>query len=254
MGATHLLFHNQGRGRPIGGGSDLFAYANRTLATEPSDLIGYWPLWEASGVIADNYEGTAARDGGYVGVTLGQPGIGDGNTCPLFDGANDYVDNYSASLAGAFDGGEGTALIWAKVSGVGAWTDSTQRAAFSIQADNNNRLKIQKDNANNVLQWFYFAGGTQENETRGLVSETGWMHFGITWSATADEVIHYYNGIQQGGIDTGLGTWAGAIVESTTNIGAASEAPTDIWDGYLAHHAVWTKALTQPQIAALAVV
>ena len=43
-------------------------------------------------------------DGAYTGVTLGQDGIGDGNTCPLFDGANDFLDFYSAGFSSAFNG------------------------------------------------------------------------------------------------------------------------------------------------------
>ena len=55
-------------------------YYKKVLATEPANLLAYWPLNEGSGSVADNLEGTAARDGAYTGVTLGQAGIGDGWT------------------------------------------------------------------------------------------------------------------------------------------------------------------------------
>ena len=77
-------------------------YIQKVLGIEPGNLIAYWPMSEPSGGIAINAEGTAARNGAYTGVTLAQPGIGDGNTCPLFDGANDFNNVYSASLDAAF--------------------------------------------------------------------------------------------------------------------------------------------------------
>ncbi|MFV1969356.1 MAG: hypothetical protein ACC628_28375, partial [Pirellulaceae bacterium] len=60
-------------------------------------------MWEASGSISDDLS-PQGNDGAYTGVTLGQPGIGDGRTCPLFDGANDYNNIYSAALNTDFDG------------------------------------------------------------------------------------------------------------------------------------------------------
>ena len=53
---------------------------------------------EASGT--DMIDAVAAHNGTYTGVTLGQPGIGDGLTCPLFDGANDYAIANHADFEG----------------------------------------------------------------------------------------------------------------------------------------------------------
>lgn len=233
----------------------LFAgggYLAKVLGTEASNLIAYWPLNEASGTNADNAEGTAARDGTYNGVTLGQPGIGDGETCPSFDGSNDYVSIYSDSLRDAFNGAAGTVALWAKVSGAGVWSDGQNRRAIKITVDGSNNVYIGKTSGN-VMIWAYTAGGTSDAITAAR-SPTGWVHLGITWDAAADQVMAYYTGSQEGATQTGLGTWAGNIVNSGTIIGAENNTPAFPWDGLLAHVAVWTKALSAAQIASLAVV
>ena len=95
-------------------------YSDKVLGYSP---IAYWPLWEASGATAEDISGNGF-DGAYTGVTLGQEGIGDGNTCPLFDGANDYVDIYSAGFAGALMRLRVPLTGWMKVFNAGVWTDS----------------------------------------------------------------------------------------------------------------------------------
>ena len=94
-------------------------YADKILGYSP---IAYWPLWEADGSTAEDISGNGF-DGAYVDVTLGADGIGDGRTCPLFDGAAGYMNAFSTGLRDAFNGAEGSFAIWAKVFNVGVWTD-----------------------------------------------------------------------------------------------------------------------------------
>lgn len=228
-------------------------YINKVLGIEYSDLILYHPMFEASGSVA-NDQSQQNNDGAYTGVTLGQAGIGDGQTCPLFDGANDYNNLYSVGFRDDFDGGEGTISLWARVSGAGVWTDGASRRTIGLQVDGNNQIAITKLAANNTLRYFYAAGGTQEQIDKGSVSAAGWMHFALTWSATDDEVKAYYNGVQEGSTKTALGTWVGNLAATTANVGAAATTPTTVWDGRIAHPAVWKKTLTLAQIANLATV
>ena len=249
MGATHLLFHNQGRGRPIGGGDGEVAYADKVLATESANLIAYWPLWEASGATADNFEGTAARDGTYTGVTLGQTGIGDGKTCPLFDGSTDWLNVYSASFASAFSGATGTFMAWAKVSAAGVWTDGAAREVVRFLVDGNNYFYIRKQAANNELYFIFRAGGTTDDHTF-TVTTTDWIQIVMKWDKpTANRVYYYWNTNTTS--DPGIGTWVGTPASNSTVIGSASGVPGEPWSGWLAHCAVWTKVLSDAQIADL---
>jgi hypothetical protein len=227
-------------------------YGNKVLSTENANLIGYWPMWEPSGAVADNYEGTAARDGAYTGVTLAQTGIGDGRTCPLFDGTNDFCDIYSVSFRDALNGAAGTAAIWVKAV-AGLWTDGATDMALVMRVDANNRIEL-SNNANNTILWLYRAGGTSESISKAGLSTTSWVHIAITWDKTANAMKAYWNGIQEGATQTIAGIWAGTLDASRTVVGASSTGPTGPWDGNLAHCAVWTKALSDAQILALATV
>jgi hypothetical protein len=232
----------------IGGGG--LTYDGKVLGTSP---IAYWPLWETSGLVA-NCLVNSAQNGTYTGVTLGQPGIGDGNTAPFFDGTNDFVSIFSAAFNLAFNGSEGTYAGWFKVANAGVWTDGTTRYTFVLLQDVTDRIYGSRiGGINNQINHIYAAGGV--TKTRGVagLSFINWMHWAITWSAAADEMKTYLNGIQQGATLNGLGVWAGGPLDPTqTLIGARTNAPATLWHGYAAHNAVWATALPQPTILSLA--
>lgn len=228
------------------------SYGDRILKT--SGLIAYWPLNELSGTIAHCLV-NVAQNGTYTGVTLANtPGPGDVGSAPLFDGANDYVNIYSAALAAAFNGAEGTVAIWAKVFDAGTWTDSTTRKALLLRADNNNRIFMHKTDANNDFRHEYRAGGTICGQNTLSMTSTDWVHYALTWSASADEMKSYIAGVQSGATATGLGTWAGTLSDVRSLIGANSNTPDAVWYGWLAHCAVWNTPLSSDQIADLATV
>jgi hypothetical protein len=230
------------------------SYYKKVLGTEPADLIGYWPLSERSGSVADNLEGTAARDGAYTGVTLGEAGIGDGWPAPYFDGANDYCNIYSASLAGAFDGAEGTMALWVKPADAGVWVDGTQDLFMVLWVDANNSAYILKETTSNRCLWRYEAGGSVKSMRETGISSVDWQHFALTWSASADQTKAYLDGVQVDSTQTGLGVWAGSLFSSNCVIGGLNLTPSSPWPGYLAHAAVWTKALTAAQVLNLGAV
>lgn len=225
-------------------------YPRRVLSVATDALIGYWPLSEPSGAAAINQSNNRFH-GVYTGVELNYPGIGDGLACPLWDGVNDYCNIYSAAFASAFNNQEGTAHIWLKVASGGTWTDSTLRRAMILQADSNNRVRLEKTTSNGRVDVVYSAGGTSKSVAITGLSSLDWHQVVITWSKSADQVKAYLNGVQTGATQTALGTWAGALGSTTTVIGAGSTAPVNAWSGYLAHAAVWTRALTAGEIAEL---
>lgn len=229
-------------------------YIEKVLEIQAANMILYHPMNEPSGGTAIDYS-PESNDGAYTGVTLGQPGIGDGETCPLFDGANDYNDIYSAGLGSDFDPLKGTAAIWAKVSGVGIWTDDAYHWIGALVVNTNNRVQILKSSGaeSNVIRFQYKAGGTAQSIDHATTT-TDWFHLAMTWDKTADKVIVYYNGSQTGSTQTSLGVWVGTLVEGSTNIGAQTETPTFVWDGYLAHGLVYKVALSPAEIAELATV
>jgi hypothetical protein len=193
-----------------------------------------------------------ARNGAYTAVTLGAAGVGDGRTSASFDGSTSVANIFGASLATAFNGAEGTAAIWLRVSSAGVWTDATVRRCVIGQVDANNRIDILRSAANNTIQFFYRAGAVSSSVNAGSQSSTGWIHAALTWNKAADQVKAYLNGAQAGATQTGLGVWAGTFAATTTCIGASSTAPATVWSGTLAHTALWDRALTLAEIASLA--
>ena len=232
--------------------SDM-AYTNKVIALSP---IAYWPMAETSGLTMLDASGNG-RNGAYKGAgepLLGQTGIGDGRTAPLFDGTNDFANAFSASLQGAFNGAAGTIAQWVKVSAAGVWSDGTTRRSLQFQVDALNLVRFGRGTVNNQFTVAYTAAGVTKSITVTTAAPTGWVHFAITWSAAADEVKVYMNGVQQGATQTILGIWLGSLAATLTTIGANGTGGTNPWSGYVAHAAVWDSALSAAQIATLAVV
>lgn len=235
------------------------AYSQKVKSSGP---IAYWIMGEAAGLVSIDQINSPAQDGAYTGVTLAQPGIGDGNTCPFFDGANDYNNVYTVTFRGVFNGAEGTILIWSKVTNAGVWTDGVQRMMFYFRVDGNNFININKNNANNQIQFVYRANATNSIVTHNLVAPpTDWFVLAITWSKSTlptGEMKAYYglpNELAQvGATQVALGVWAGNLAATFTTIGSLGTGPASVFNGYLAHCAVWGSALDLPTLQGLGMV
>lgn len=225
-------------------------YIERVLATNP---IAYWPLTETSGTTAvcqvnALQNGTYQRDVSLMGTAAGPVA---GQTAPVFDAANDWIDIYTATLAAAFSGAAGTLMAWFKVSGAGVWTDGTLRYAVDALVDANNRLYIIKSNINNSMIGLYEANNIIETAAVATTS-TAWQCMVMTWSKAAEQVIYYLDG-SDFETDINLGVWAGALSASFTAIGAQrGDIGNSLWSGQLAHVALWSTALAPATILELA--
>jgi hypothetical protein len=211
-----------------------------------SSIIAYWPLWEGSGSVAADISGNG-RNGAYIGVDLGYPGIGDGRTCPYFDGATDYVNIYSASLAAAFNGAEGTIIIWPKVYNAAMWTDGVTHDICVFRVDGNNLVRIWKDSTNSLF-WRYLASGVNSQISLSTTTTT-FMCLDLTWNKALDRMRAFYNGLQTGTDQVGLGVWVGALNATRTLIGAYDTPPTYPWYGYIGYGVVLNREATPAEMA-----
>jgi len=221
-------------------------YHQRVLATNP---IAYWMLDEKSGAVAYDWVSgrvVGAANGAHTGVTLGQDGIGDGCTSPLYNGANGYTNIQTAALATTFNGSEGTVNIWGRVSAVGVWTDGARRDLFLSRVDANNIVILNKDTVNNQLRWYFASGGAAKSRTRAAMTTTDFFMMSITWSDSGDEVKAYYNGVQEGATFNAVGLWVGAVNNSV--IGASDLILSNLWSGTLAHCALWSYPLSADRL------
>ena len=248
MGATHLLFHNQGRGRPIGGASDIPVNLENILHTQPASLIAVWPGNDASAptVYDKGVNGYNALAVG--GVTFGSDGIGDGGKSLLLDGTTGYVNLYSAGLAGAFNASEGTVLVFVKVKDATVWSDASERYFMRLRATSQNRIDIFKRTNVGWVSIEYVAGGTNSGRIVTNMTQTSFFSVAITWSVSNDRVRAYKDGVQQGATLTGLGTWEGALLSTLTLMGAGG-AGAWVHNGSIAYGAIWSVELSPTEVA-----
>lgn len=223
-------------------------YSRKVLTTAPASLLAYWPLSEPSGTVVKDYSGHG-YNGTYTGVDLAQPGIGDGKSCPLYDGVNDYSN--IAVIRNVISYTEFTISLWVKVSSAGVWTDGVSRWALGLFVDANNRIDIRRTVVNNTLTIAYTAGAVAKSFSPTTFALTSWLHIAMTVSVNADQFKAYVNNSLQG-TATGLGVWAGVSGATTSAFGAVNITPTNAWSGNVAHVAIWNTPLTANQIANLA--
>lgn len=227
-------------------------YTDKVLGSNP---IAYWPLNEKSGTVArclvnPLQNGTYARD---VSVMTTGAGIGDGNTAPFFDGANDVVNMSNATFLAAFNACRDlhTIMMWMRVANVGVWTDGTTRRTWQFVRDASEITTMERNSTNGRLRWHSTWGAGGGNRDLDGLANTAWMHIVLSRSQVAGQAIPYYNGGPLAAIATPNLSLGGVI---SAFWGAANAVPAAAWHGWIQHCAVWNRALAPAEIAALYVV
>ena len=200
-----------------------------------ANVVGYWPLDEASGAVA-NDTSASNKDLAYSGVLLGQPGIGDGKTCPYFDGVNDSVSSGWAQLSGTLNVLEGTLMVWAKP--VGGWSAAT--AGGLVEMTNMGGTNTLMGKGTGVIGYWSAV------EYASLKSSyTGWLHIGHTWSATSGLRKFFVDGnpVADGVAFTTLPVGYPAILN------AGSGWLSNNWfNGWMAHIVLLNRAATESEM------
>lgn len=220
-------------------------YHGNILNTESAHLVAYWPLDDLSGSTVTDRSGHG-YSGLYSGATLNATTFLDGNPAPGFDGINDWANIYSSGLASAFNGSQGTLLVWAKVRDASVWSNGALNYPAEFVVNSTNRILVRK-NTDGSLLLDYIAGGVAKAATLSTSSHgspTSWMQFIITWDHAGDTVRLFFNGAQSGVDQTGLGSWSGSLDSTQTIIGAAGTTNAGAWNGYIADVALWDTALS----------
>ena len=216
---------------------------DRILSTNP---LAHWPMDELVGINSDELINGALWDGTYTGVALNDP-VGqpspDGSPVGRWDGGGDYDDIYSVPLAAAFNGAEGSFLIYGRMFNLGVWTDGVHRRLVTLRADGANRVLISKQDPND-LRFNRIGGGINEQVQVASGNPTTFFSVGLTWSETADEVRAYVDGFQVGVTQVGLGAWVGALHVNTTLVGSSSKVPANVHNGWLSRPTIWDRALS----------
>lgn len=223
-------------------------YDDKVLATGP---IAYWPQSETAGLTAHCLV-NPLQDGTYTGVTLANDNTGPfGTPAPWYDGATSFCDIQTAALVAALSTSTGSMAIWTKVNAVGVWTDGARRHAFTLYRDLQNRLRSAKHAVNNSTQSIHEGNNVLVSIVNAGHAETAWVHWAMTWDLGGNLSVYVDGALD--GIPVGVVTaWVGAFISAY--IGSGTGAPANLWHGWLGPCAVWDRVLTQPGIAALALV
>lgn len=170
--------------------------------------------------------------------------------CPPVNGGVCYFDAGEIRRMNGFLGDQGSIIIPVQVANAGVLTDGATRHFAVFQADGGNYIRLRRTAIDNEFEWRYVAGGITLTRLR-LVTSTDWLLMGLTWDVVADEAIAYYNGIQEGIIMAGLGTFVGNLLNVITVIGAGSTVPANVWHGNAGPALVFNEAKPPAEMAYL---
>jgi len=168
-------------------------------------------------------------DGIITGATVNKPATGWLAGGDSIDGINDYINIYSAALAGVFDSDNGGLYAFGLSDTWAAGVDILMRLA----ADANNEVVLSRSGTDLILT--YGAGGTAESVTIASGSPDGWWSVMLTWDTSGGGAVKaYYNGKQSGTTQTIAGLWAGTLAATLCCIGAGATTPANVWAGDVA--------------------
>lgn len=202
-------------------------------------------ILQQTNILASSAYGDPANNplsGTHTGVTVGQPATAALGLAVLDDGATSFTNIYSAEINSMFDPGAFSLLIFAQAANAGVWTDTTIRRLVSLRSDASNRFLTGRTATNNDLQIFYNAGGTAKS-VNITTSTLDWFMIAVTVNKGANEMKVYFNGVQTGSTQSGLGIWVGNLDIAQSVIGATSTIPTNTWDGFRTRVALYREAL-----------
>jgi hypothetical protein len=213
-----------------------------------STIVEHWTFAEKSG---------ATINGVINGYNVAQSGLQldnapgpGGHNAPLFDGANDYVNVYSAGLAAALNGQECTVFIPFKVAAAGVWADGVARKILRLRVDAANEIAIARTAANNTLQFYYAAqGAAAKTVDWNSGGDTNWLLASLSISKTANEMKAYINKTQVGTTQSGFGAFTGLLATTLSAIGSnAGNSAAFPWSGWIADVIIRNRASSLAEI------
>jgi hypothetical protein len=209
--------------------------------------------------------GVGTLDGAYVGsgITLGQPGIGDGNPAAHFDGNNTTFFTGSQRFNAVWDGDVGTAIAWGCIAAAD-WTDTdAYRYLFHPKSMNDAHYYVVfgKADVAHRLIWRRKAGaGKNVNEQSYTFAPTGpdntWFCMGYTWDINvpnlrgylyAPGVLDFTEVFDVAGAD--MDAWGDHPVTDQSCVMMAGGLSGQEFEGKGAHIAYWAgRAFTAAQM------
>lgn len=223
-------------------------YHARAALLKTQSLIAQYTLSEdaaaqqARDLSGHGYHGAVA---GAVGFD--QAGMGDGLTSLYLNASGEFINIYSAGLAGAVNPDEGTFCLWAEADN---WAQLANQYMLSLSGTASNYML----SLHVVLGWsvFFrsFPGGSTSVMWQTALS-AGRHHLAGVWSVSGNYARVLVDGIRRNATVSGASWGAGATINAA-RIGAKTTLQTDRFTGKLAHVMLFDEPLADEEIAYLA--
>lgn len=196
------------------GGED--AYWKKVRQLFGSTLIAYWPLWETSGTVAQDFSGNG-RNAAYVNtLTLAGATSQAGKPCPTFvDGqVNLYSTSFKDAILPALKT-TGFISLYLKTSAAENWlTGAAEQYALDISAPSTTdylRILINPASVQRLI-WLTIKMGGTSKVTSFYTKTLNWMHFFVTWDNVTHVADLWINGVYRSSI-TGMSDFTASVTD-----------------------------------------
>jgi hypothetical protein len=206
-------------------------YDSVILADGP---VAFWPLNETVGATANDLTGHGHHGIISAGCSLGQPGIGDGETSIGFDGAAGHV-GVGAAASLQPNVGPWSAECWFKTRATGSQTGAVLSMGGGYQPHAGTGMLA-------VL-----SGGSGIDAARQaspVLTDGAWHYGAVTWLGSTSPTTFYIDGAFRTATIASLAGQPIVTPSAPLLIGASP-----LFSGQIAKPAVYGKALTASQVA-----
>jgi lysophospholipase L1-like esterase len=233
-------------GVAMGSGKNV-AFYRQMKALFGSSIVGYWPLYDASGTAPIDVSGNGCT-GTIKGVVWQNAAGPDGKGMPYFDGVNAAMHITSTPLNALLNLDEISYMAFAKPHNVSAWLDLQVRYLMFLYTNGDNYMYLRKSDGNNNLELCHRTGGASTTKVYTTLGPSHPFMVGITASKSGNATNFYYNGIQ---INSGTvpNAWNGTGANTTKPIGSSAFNPVGVaWIGWISHLLLLNRAATTSEM------
>jgi hypothetical protein len=174
----------------LGGG---LSYTQKVKNLFGASLIGYWPLWETSGAVAEDVSGNG-HHGQYAGVTLGgETNPLTGKPAPVWDGDNGrYIYLNESGVTPSLS--EGAVVLLVKPAADVMAETAVRQLFYLAHSGSGDALQLGK--LSTAQTWFLgrFIGSYNPFSSYGYFNSAAWHLVIATWSVAQSVARVYING------------------------------------------------------------
>lgn len=240
---------------PAGGGGSGNAYATRVLSIP--DLLAYYRMGDLSGTDIDDSSGNGLHGVSSGGPTLGVTGVlpGDPNTAITFDGTDDLISLGMAAALRFTTLTPFTLSLWFRRTASGTGFVSLAGIRDESVAAGSGTAWIVGLNGAEQRPFIRFGTGTAA-ATTGTFNDNTWRHLALRHNGPPHVNLNVNVFVNGSSVPISATTTPSAITNTTpAKIGAFGNDGTEtgFFPGTMDEVAIYNRALTNDEIASLAV-